>query len=71
MNWSLPYSVGPPHMEKDKSGVSVICFDCCVHPQAVELSSASHGFKDLLIKTALDGVEEKYRRQSQTVRNNL
>lgn len=66
-HWSLPYSVGPPHMEKDKSDTNVVCFDCCFHPEAIKLGSGHKQFKDLLIETAMDGVEAAYRRQQQNV----
>lgn len=36
-NWSLPYSLGPPHMEKDKNDSNATCFDCCFHPEAIKL----------------------------------
>jgi dynein assembly factor 2 len=66
-NWQLPYSLGPPHMEKDKSGSNAPCFDCCFHPQAIQLGKSQKEFRDLLINTAIDGVEELYKRQKQEV----
>ncbi len=66
--WSVPYSVGPPHMEKDKKGENSACFDCCFHPEALVLSDANADFKNLLVTTAMDGVEALYKRQEQDVR---
>jgi len=66
-NWSVPYSLGPPHMEKDKSGDNAACFDCCFHPEALALGAAHKQFKDLLVHTAMEGVEGMYTRQGQQV----
>lgn len=66
--WSVPYSVGPPHMEKDKSGSNSPCFDCCFHPEALRLCSKVKEFKELVIQTAMEGVEQSYKRQGQDVR---
>jgi len=66
--WSVPYSVGPPHMEKDKSGSNSPCFDCCFHPEALRLCSKIKEFKELVIHTAMEGVEQSYKRQGQDVR---
>ena len=67
-NWSLPYSLGPPHMEKDKNGSNVACFDCCFHPEALDLSRGHSRFRDLLVHSAMDGIEEGYRRQKLEVK---
>jgi len=69
-NWSLPYSLGPPHMEKDKNGSNVACFDCCFHPEALDLSRGHSRFRDLLVHSAMDGIEEGYRRQKLEVKLN-
>jgi len=71
-HWSLPYSLGPPHMEKDNSGNNSAAFDCCFHPECIMLSVGPKGtvnkaFRDLLVRTAMEGVEESYRRQNQNV----
>lgn len=70
-NWSLPYSLGPPHMEKDKNNESVAAFDCCFHPEALQLSTRSKQFRDLLVSTAISGIEEAYRRQRIEVYYNI
>lgn len=73
MHWSVPYSVGPVHMEVDKSGdLNVACFDICFHPEALGIAARSKQFKDLLVQTAIDGVELSYKQnlpQSTTVLN--
>lgn len=65
--WSLPYSLGPPHMEKDKKGDNAPCFDCCFHPMALQLGNINTAFRNMLINTAMDGVEESYKRQGHKV----
>lgn len=65
--WSVPYSLGPPHMEKDKNGSNTTCFDCCFHPDAIDLSRIYKEFKDLLVNTAMEGVEQMYKQQRQEV----
>lgn len=64
-SWSLPYSLGPPHMERDQKDANVAAFDCCFHPTAIALSSERKKFRDLLVQTAIEGVEEAFRRQKQ------
>jgi hypothetical protein len=54
-------------MEKDKGGEAVPAFDCCFHPEALLLSSRSKQFRDLLVSTAISGIEEAFRRQRQEV----
>lgn len=65
--WSLPYSLGPPHMEKDKNESNVACFDCCYHPAAIRQMDINKRFRDSLVITAIEGVEEAYKRQKQDV----
>jgi dynein assembly factor 2 len=66
-NWSVPYSLGPPHMEKDKNGENAPCFDCCFHPDAIASGVQHKEFKDLLVHTAIDGVQGMYKKQGQDV----
>ena len=63
-SWSLPYSLGPPRMEKDGKDVNVTTFDCCFHTHALDMASARKEFKDLLVRTAMEGVAESYKRQN-------
>lgn len=66
-NWSIPYSLGPPHMESDKAGDSAPAFDCCFHPDAIRIGNSNKEFKNLLMQTAANGIEEGYKRQHQQV----
>ena len=67
-SWSLPYSLGPPRMEKDKNGDNVATFDCCFHPKALTMGYQRKEFKDLLVNTSMEGVTESYRRQNAPVK---
>ena len=64
-SWSLPYSLGPPHMEKDNSESNVSTFDCCYHPEALEKAKQRKQFQSMLVQTAIDGVESAYAKQNQ------
>ena len=63
--WSLPYTLGPPHMEHDKNNSNVACFDCCFHPDVMKQMEANRRFQESLVMTAIEGIEEAYRRQKQ------
>ena len=65
-SWSVPYSLGPPHMEKDNADCNVATFDCCFHPDALAMAKTRKAFQNLLVQTAMEGVEEAYKRQNQT-----
>lgn len=66
-NWSLPYSLGPPHVEKDKGGEQVVAFDCCFHPEATTKGQQHKQFRDILVQTAISGIEEAFNRQHKKV----
>src|SRR5690606_7515470 len=53
--------------EKDKSGSNAVAFDCCFHPNIMALSDSDSRFRDVLITTAIEGIEEYYRRAGQNV----
>ena len=59
MQMSLPLSLGPKRLEKDKGGdVLVPTFDACFHPDALTLVRSNKQFKEYLITTALEHAEE-------------
>ncbi len=49
-SWSVPHNLGPPRMEKDKSGAAALTFDFAVHSDALALAASSKPFKDMLCK---------------------
>lgn len=54
-------------MEKDKKGDNVPCFDCCFHPEALQLSAAHEKFRELVINTSMDGIDQLFTNQNQNV----
>jgi hypothetical protein len=54
-------------MEADHSGASAAAFDCCFHPEALARAEENRHFKSLLVKTAIEGVQEAFKRQKQDV----
>lgn len=64
-SWHLPYSVGPERYERDHSGASVLTLDVCFHPKTLAFATTQRAYRDMVIKTSLDGVETAL----QTARN--
>ena len=54
-------------MEKDKNESNVACFDCCFHPNAIAQMEQKKQFRNSLVLTAIEGIEEAYKRQNQEV----
>ena len=52
-------------MERDKKDNSVGAFDCCFHPLALQHAENARPFRDLLVSTAIDAVEQSYKNQNQ------
>ena len=55
-------------MEADNAGTNTAAFDCCFHPEAIELANKYKQFATLLQQTAMEGVEASYQRQKQQVK---
>jgi len=49
------------------TGVSVPAFDCCFHPEILRIMREKKQFQELLVKTAIEGVEQSYKNQGQEV----
>lgn len=45
---------------------AVVAFDCCFHPDALNMGSRYKAFRDLLVSTAIQGIEEACRLQNQS-----
>ncbi len=48
--WTIPHNLGPPRMEKDKSGVPALTFDMVIHSDALTLAAQMKPFKDMICK---------------------
>lgn len=60
-SWQLPYSVGPERLEKDKSGAMVLTFDVCFHPTTLGFAKTHKSYRDMVVKTGLDAIENLLR----------
>ncbi|KAJ1444887.1 pre-RNA processing PIH1/Nop17-domain-containing protein [Pelagophyceae sp. CCMP2097] len=58
--WSLPHVLGPPRMEQDKAGSTASTFDCCFHPRALAMAAKQRAFRDLIVLSAFETVEQSY-----------
>ena len=59
-NWSVPYVLGPLHMETDKAGDMVPTFDCCFNPLSLRYAHGSKSFCDLIVGIAKDAIEKSF-----------
>ncbi len=67
--WSIPYSLGPLRMERDKSGANLVAtFDCCFHPLSLRHAHARKEFLDLAINIATDAVENSFAKSGDKVK---
>eukprot|EP00939_MAST-03C_sp_MAST-3C-sp1_P003038 g3038.t1 len=64
-SWSVPHSIGPKHMEKDKSGNLCPTFDICFHSEAVKKCPLSAQWQDFLAGIAIRGVEKRVKKDIQ------
>lgn len=55
--WSLPFSLAPPREDYDKQRKQCTVFDVVFHPETHKLAEKSHEFRQMLINSALDAVE--------------
>ena len=42
-----------------------MAFDCCFHPDALSMAKRYKAFRDLLVSTAIQGIEEACKLQNQ------
>eukprot|EP01136_Pigoraptor_vietnamica_P027112 Opistho-1_new@7222 len=60
IRWTLPHSLVPARDDKDKAGEACVVYDVVFHPDTVKLGAADPRFKDMLAKTAMEGVAGKF-----------
>ncbi len=63
-NWTLPHSIGPKHMEKDKSGNLCSTYDVCFHPEAVTRCFLDERWKRFVAETSIGGVEKRAKKDT-------
>jgi hypothetical protein len=59
-SWSLPYTLGPLRVEKDKEGGTVPAIDCCYGSKTFNKSLNQPGFQKMLVTTAIEAVENQW-----------
>jgi hypothetical protein len=58
-NWSIPYSLTYGRNDKDKANNECVVYDCIFSPNTIRMSS-NYRFKELIIMTAIEGVERQF-----------
>ena len=59
---TCPHAICPHSLQKEDA---VVAFDCCFHPEALQMGNRYKAFRDLLVSTAIQGIEEACRLQNQ------
>ena len=59
-NWSVPHSTSPHREDVDKAGKYCIVYDVVFHPDALRLADTNKQFKDMIVNTALNGIEQRF-----------
>eukprot|EP00731_Ephydatia_muelleri_P031546 Em0023g53a len=58
-DWSIPFSLSPGREDLDKSGQRCMVYDVVYHPETFEKSTLNSRFEDILVETAIDGIERE------------
>ena len=64
-NWQLPYAMGHPRHDRDKSGSVCFTSDCAFNPKAFLLANNSVQFLNLMCDTAIDGANQTFKSQGE------
>lgn len=66
MNWQLPYTIIPPREDFDKKKERCVIYDVVFHPDTLRMAEVNKRFRELVNKTALDGLQKTYNIQFDT-----
>lgn len=61
LNWQVPYVLAPPRLDFDKKQEKCNVYDVVFHPDSIELGKKNKDFKQLLLDTALNGIEQNFK----------
>ncbi|KAL1452206.1 hypothetical protein WDU94_006503 [Cyamophila willieti] len=61
LNWQVPYVLAPPRLDYDKKQEKCNVYDVVFHPDTIELGKKTKDFKQLILDTALNGVEQSFK----------
>eukprot|EP00042_Codosiga_hollandica_P034668 m.244976 g.244976 ORF g.244976 m.244976 type:complete len:705 (-) comp54469_c0_seq1:57-2171(-) len=59
-DWSLPHSLSTHREDTDKGSQVCIVYDVVFHSQALRLATMDQRFKQMLVNTAIDAVENRF-----------
>ncbi|KAJ3043657.1 Protein kintoun [Rhizophlyctis rosea] len=62
-NWSIPYSLNPKREDVDHANNKCSVYDCVFHPDTLKRAADSVGFRNMLISTALEGIDKQFKIQ--------
>ncbi|XP_013186644.2 protein kintoun [Amyelois transitella] len=60
MNWQIPYSIIPPRDDYDRKRARCVIYDVVFHPDTLRMAEVNKRFRELVNKTALDGLTKTY-----------
>ncbi|KAK0179081.1 hypothetical protein PV327_007906 [Microctonus hyperodae] len=61
LQWSIPYTLSPPHDDLDKKNNRCTVFDVVFHPDTLYLATRNSRFREIVNNTAFDGVENNFK----------
>ncbi|GBP28336.1 Protein kintoun [Eumeta japonica] len=60
LDWKIPYSVIPPRYDFDNKKEKCVIYDVVFHPDALRMAEVNKRFRELVNKTAFDGLKEAF-----------
>lgn len=60
MNWQVPYSLVPPREDYNDKKERCVIYDVVFHPDTLRMAHANKEFRNLVNKTAIEGLEKTY-----------
>ncbi|VVC92450.1 unnamed protein product [Leptidea sinapis] len=60
LNWQLPYSIIPPREDYNNKKERCVIYDVVFHPDTLRMAYANKHFRDLVNKTAFEGLQKTY-----------
>ena len=65
--WSLPYAMGHPRHDQDKTGAHCLTLDCAFNPYAFQVAKQSAQFQKLICDTAINAADAILKPQGEKV----
>lgn len=65
--WSLPYAMGHPRHDQDKTGAHCLTLDCAFNPYAFQVAKQSAQFQKLICDTAINAADTMLKPQGERV----